>query len=258
MGILWRDALADDAFRITCPLVRNEGHTGDWPVPLQVELARLANLARGENLLRPGLLSDIRRAFDQSPWVARTYPFRRDLKDCRVLTDFEVRLPAVQVVSQGFYYLLDKNGVLLSAEGAARPDAGLPVVRCSLSERPPEGVAWNSQELMSALGVLGVLRRSVVAQDLPLREIRVEGRWFYDTALRERMLRPAITLFTESGAVIRWGAFNAEKDLSEPLPEEKVEELRRVLCRGPGLSQGDVLDIRTRSVFFSTRPVTLR
>jgi hypothetical protein len=247
---IWWDALAAPTYRIRAGQPRAAVEGMALQPAARRELARLARLAGGENLLNPRALGRLREAYEENPWIERTYPFRRDFAAGAVVADYLLRLPAAQVAYGGRYWLVDEDGVLLTDDGPPRPRPDLPVVHCPMSAQPPVGQPWRQPELLDALAVLEVLRLSPLRPDLSIARILAERRSYVDRQLRRRRTRPRLTLYTETGAVIRWGAFNRDGDPEEPLPTEKLEMLRRVL-ETDGLAAGEQVDVSTHTASYS-------
>jgi len=250
-ALLWSQADSKDAFVL-------RGAVSEAPLPpeapdeLRQELARLQESAAGLSLLDPDAPGKLRAKYAASPWVEKTIRFVRDLSRKRIVADYTVRLPAAQVRRGRYYLTVDEEGVLLPTVRSTRPRDNLPVIYCKLPDAPADGKRWESTELAHALGVLKTIRRSIVSDRLVIGELLVRRSSYVDTQLQRRSTRPSIDIRTASGALVRWGAFNAGEDEDELLNAEKIEMLRRVLGTEGSLSRGDRVDIRTKSVYFSS------
>ncbi|MFW5858192.1 MAG: cell division protein FtsQ/DivIB [Planctomycetota bacterium] len=253
---LWRSALADPAYRLDARALRTMAESADLPAGARAELHRLAETAAGRSLLDPHLPAELRDAYAASPWVAKTFPFRRQLADRAVVADILLRMPAAQVYRDGHYYTVDETGALLPTAAGDRPDTALPLIRCRLAEPPAPGAAWPSEELHDALGVLRTLRRSSLASRLEILQVTVDRSGFIDRSLRRRQTPPRIALHTANGAVIHWGAYNRDEDTDRPLPREKVERLRRVLGEDRRLGRGQEVNVSTRAVTVTSGALT--
>ncbi|GEM_PF-1872360 len=253
LAALWHTACRAQAFEVkdTGPPLFTDA---DLPLEGRAELGYLQHAAVGVHLLRPGALASVRGAYEASPWVARIDRLERDIARGSVRAELTVRLPAAQLVHEGFAYPIDAHGVLLSDIRMGQLDPQLPVIRCSLSSLPAPGEVCPGRELAQALGVLRAVDRSVLSDMLNVREVRVQTYAFYDVELRRRTTQPSVDLYTDQGARIRWGPFNAGDDPSELRTSEKIARLRRILGRGVPLDDGSVIDVRTRSVYYSRGP----
>ena len=246
---LWLDASAAGRFRVEPrerPLL-----SGTAPLDLKIELDALEDFASGLDLLDPDAPLRLRRAYERSGWIAGTKPFRRDFAGRRVHAEAEIRRPLAQVRFENRYWTVDREGVLLPMIRTETPRLGLPVIYCSLPEKPAEGEPWPSRELRDALGVLARVRQSVLGEKLRIDSLVVRSTSYLDSELQRCVTRPSIDLYPVDGSVIRWGTYNTDPSSPELLADEKIEMLRRILAETQALRPGASIDVRTRSAFYA-------
>lgn len=255
VAYLWHYHLELPQNRLDAVAMQVRAKDGTLPPGAVTELDRLRQLCTGRSLLDPEVLSDLRAAYEESPWIASTHPFRRDMEGKTVITDFVLRLPAAQVLYRGRYFLLDARGVLLPTEGARERWETVPVVHCVLQAPPEPGRVWGSTELMDALNLLSRLGEADLLPVLDLDQITVVRQGFFTRSLHQRRTRPRIQLLTRSGATVRWGTCNPTGAGGELPDGEKLKMLRRILERGVPLARGDTIDVRTHTISYLDGPV---
>ncbi len=245
--VLWKTAMADPHFRIGGDTLRLTGAAGSCKEARRAVHA-LGQKAAGRSLLDPWLLEDLRRAYEESPWVKRVCSLQRVFPD-RLAVQFILRVPAAQVRARGWYWLVDRDGVLLSVPGRQEPHAGVPEIvgtlPRTLSKPPAYGAIWQDDAVADGLDVLRTLAHSPLSEDLRVRRVLVHRGSFLDTLACRRRKRPRLDIETEEGVLIRWGTVNAERLPGRLQNAEKVSMLRNLLRREIAVP-GICLDVRTR------------
>ncbi len=245
---LWQHAFDDPRFKIGGDTLSLSGSARFGREAVQ-EIKRLGKQAKGRSLFEPGLLAELRREYEASPWVRRVCSLRRVFPN-RVSVEFVLRSPLVQVRQSGYYWQVDRDGVLLPVPGARRPWRDLPEVVATsakgLARRPRDGGEWRDPGVRDALDVLQLLRASPLSEDLHVRRIRVSRGSFLDRLQRPHLKRPRLYLETAEGVSIRWGGFNRGDFPEEKLNSEKIADLRHFVARGVAAVPGITLDVSTR------------
>jgi hypothetical protein len=244
---LWQEALQDRRFRVAGDTLSLTG-AARFSVAARDEVQRLGLKAAGRSLLDPWLLTDLRREYEQSPWVKRVCRLSRVFPN-RIAVEFVLRVPAAQVHVQNWYWLVDQDGVLLRVAGAQTPYEGLPeivgTIPGSIDRQPAYGQTWNDPAVRDALSVLQVLRDSPLSEDLHVRRVLVHRGSFLDQLECRRQQRPRLDLQTSEGVLVRWGTFNGGDLPGELRSADKVTMLSDLLRRQLAVP-GICLDVRTR------------
>ncbi len=239
--VLWRDALKDKRYllggdTLTLSGVRNA------PAEALTEIERLGRFCAGRSLLDPFLLTRLRREYSASPWIRRVCSLRR-VPPNRVAVEFVPRLPSAQARHEGYYWLVDSEGILLPVPGNRKPFPGLPEVAGALGRRPRDGQRWRDEGMADALGVLSVIANSPLTDSFVVTRINVARGAL---ASGNRPGRPRLNLETAEGVTIRWGTYNRGDLSDEILNSEKIAMLRQLIAREYAAVPGVILDVATR------------
>ncbi|MBN1256965.1 MAG: hypothetical protein JXA52_04600 [Planctomycetes bacterium] len=244
---VWNDALQNEAYQIKpAHLAENQSLDG-MDKDIAEELARLNRVIAGRSIFEPGLLRDLRQAYDASPWIMQTYAFRKELPGA-IQVEYKLREPAALAYYSGYYHQVDSEGMVLPRKGVNKPQDNLPVISGNISDMPAKGKKWQNEGLLDALGVIATIKRSTISDQIQIRQAVVRRGSFFDRQLHRQNTRPRIELYTTAGALIKWGTFNRDHNQEDLLSDEKIAMLERVLGQTGELQNGLTLDIRTRSI----------
>ncbi len=249
---LWRVAMHDKRFIVGGDTVSLTG-AARFCKEAQAEVRRLGAVSSGRSILDPWLLADIKREYEKSPWIKRVCSVSREFPN-RIAVEFVLRMPVAQVRRNGWYWMVDNEGVLLRVDASATPHPGLPEIVSAthslISRQPAYGEIWKDQGVLDALGALRAMRNSPLSEDLHVTRILVHRGSFLDSLACRRRKRPRLDLQTREGILIRWGTYNTGDVPEEIRSQEKIAMLRNLVSRefaGPGIC----LDVRTRVPGFS-------
>jgi hypothetical protein len=251
---VWSTSIESGAYRFN-PSRKAPGVGGSGiPDLARRELLRIAHKEDGASLLDPTLTTRLREAYEASPWVERTGPFRRSLGRRTVVIDVVVRVPAAQIQHRNRYYMVDAEGIRLPIAPIAQAADGIPLIRARLDDPPAPGEVWSGRGLADALALLKTLEGSKLAEEVPIHSLRVREGNFIDRHLRRRQIRPRLVLETCDGGEIRWGVFAEADEGGGPTNDDKIDMLARVIERYGQLREGEVVDVRTDAVSYSGAP----
>ncbi len=244
----WQKALQDDAYRI-CGDTLSLNSDARFCHDAVLETERLARIANGRSLLEPELLDDVRKLYEQSPWVREVCSVKRVFPN-KIAVRFVLRSAVAQVRSDNsrYYWLIDDEGRLLPVPGSLSAKKELPQIYGDIGKQPCDGELWNDAGVSHALGVMAVLRNSPLSDDLAIRKIHVRR------SLLDRLRandRPRLEIETDGQIMIRWGTFNQKNLPDEILSREKIAMLRALLSGSVPKLPGLCLDVRTRAPGYS-------
>lgn len=244
----WSIALKDEAYRVqgdTLSLESNARFCRD----AVAETERLARMASGRSLLEPGLLDDVRAAYQASPWVREVCAVERKFPN-QIAVRFVLRSPVAQVRPDDsrYFWLIDEDARLLPVPGSLTPKKELPTIYGDICRQPSDGEVWGDTGLRHAMGVVDVLRNSPMSDELRVKRVHVRRSELDALRLAER---PRLEIETEEQILIRWGTYNAENIPDEILSKEKVAMLRALLSGSVPKMPGLCLDVRTRAPGYS-------
>lgn len=243
---LWQSAEGKDYFIIK-PSVELESVSHNSAL---VEYRRLGAYAAGRSLLDPLLLRDLKLKYLQSPWVREVCSLRRVFPD-KVLVEFIPREPFAQVLSDGYYWVVDDEGMLLPVAGTRKARAGLAVMRGDIRNRPKNGEYWNDQGIIGGVRALNLLRKSAVCDSLPVREIVLKRAGFIDRLSNPGRSRPRMMMYTTNGYSVDWGTVS-EDFPGEMSSQEKIALLRQLVAQCPQSGrEGICFDVRTKVAGYS-------
>lgn len=168
---------ADERFRLEAWRVET-GDLPEWVTPEiqgQIEAAFRSGPEAGWNLLAPGVLRNVRAAFESSPWVEEVsgmrleYPVRES--PGVVAMNLRLRRPVALVEHGNHYYLADAEGRRLGEPYREPPGTwfGVPTVM-GLAAPGPEPVAgerWASRDVEQGIEVARVLFESGILREFP-------------------------------------------------------------------------------------------
>ncbi|MCX7935872.1 MAG: hypothetical protein N3A66_11520, partial [Planctomycetota bacterium] len=248
-AFIWREAWQDKRFCIAGDILSLSQAAGLRPEAVR-EIERFGSLAAGRSTLDPCLLLDLREQYQSSPWVRRIISLRRVFPD-RLELDIVLRTPAAQVRSgggEGYFWLVDEEGVLLPVPGARNPYEALPQIVGAppeiMGRQPAEGRVWSDPAVSDSLDLLKRWRTAV--PDLTPQRIVVRRGVFLDSCRRRRLDRPRFEIETREGLTILWGTYNRGDLPDEMSAQEKFAHLQRLRQREVAASSGLCLDVRTR------------
>lgn len=245
---LWQKALADSRFQMSGETLALAGAVRECPESI-ADLAALGRRFDKRNLLDPGLLADIEAAYGGSVWIKRITRLKRFFPN-RVEVEFLIRRPAAQVRHDRHYWLVDSEGVLLPAGGSLSPFPALPEIAGATADviggPPGAGRVWTDPAVTGALGVMRRFWASPLGEAFPIDRVVVTGGAFRNADGRAQNRERRFELVSPSGAVVRWGTFNAGDLPGEMTSGEKMWQLQELLRREEALRPGVCFDIRTR------------
>ncbi len=247
--LLWRKALADPRFRIDGETLAMAGAVKECPESIR-QLEAVGKRFHGRSLLDPLLLSDLEDAYEDSVWVKKITRMRRHFPN-RIELEFLIRMPVAQVRQSGLYWLIDSEAALLPIPGSKKAFPALPEIAEAtagvIGKRPAEaGEPWNDSGVTGALGVMRAFWASPLSQVLPIERVVVVGGAFRDKNQENRDTIRRFEVVSTSGAVVRWGAYNAGDLDGELTSGEKLWNLQELLRRDEANRPGVCFDIRTR------------
>ena len=213
------------------------------------------------SVFRPELAASVKTRLESSPWVTRVNRVERRLPNNLIL-HIDFRLPAGVVELAGRHYLVDREGYWLPEGLYSWPtewdETRTPIITDSrLQGPPPRERPWNSASIPVGAHLAGFLREKGLFENLAIQSIDVSN-----------VGRPGsevdITLRTDSGADIRWGAADCYREIDglrwsplERTDRQKLEMLCTKLTDYPDMRGTDYeieyIDLRTNKVFFKPR-----
>lgn len=251
---LWSKALADPRFILDGATLGMGGAVRQCPESVD-ELSAIGRKFDGRSLLDPWLVADLSNAYSKSIWVKKVTRLRRSFPN-RVDVEFQLRMPVAQVKQGGRYWLIDMDGMLLPVEGGFKPFLKLPeivgVTASTIGNRPKAGHPWGDEGVYGGIGIMKAFWGSPLSGVLPVTRVVVNTGVFQSERGVGRELRRRFEVVTESGAVVRWGTYNALSDGSDELTSaEKMWNLQELITTEEALNSGVCFDVRTRLPGFS-------
>lgn len=239
---LWRHGGGAQQYRIR-PSVELAQAQGFRPEAVR-EFNRLGALAVGRSLLDPLLLADLRAEYLRSPWVRSVSRMKRAFPN-ELYIEFMPRVPLVQVLHGGYYWLVDEDGIMLPVEGTRQSRAGLPVIRGDIDRRPADGCVWNDGGILGGISALLAIDDSPLRGQLAVVEIIVKRTEYLDRLSQPGRSRPRLEILASNGMNILWGT--AGDDFPGELRDaEKIALLRQLVADLPNPAPGQNFDVRTR------------
>ena len=245
---LWQKALLDPRFSMGGETLSITGSARECPESL-ADFKKLGQRFDKRNLLDPALLSDIRLAYAEVPWVKRIVGIRRMFPN-RVEVEFLLRIPVAQVKYQDQYWLIDYDAFVLPTASSKKKFSSLPEITGAtpqvITDKPVQGKFWNDTGISGALGIMRAFWASPMGEILPVKTVIINGGTFSDALRREQFKLPRYEIETFSGALVRWGTFNPGVIKNELTTGEKLWNLQELVRREEALKPGICFDVRTK------------
>lgn len=247
--LLWEQALTDPRFLMNGETLAMAGAVRECPESVS-QIESIGKRFNGRSLLDPVLLTDFESAFEDSIWVKKITRMRRHFPN-RIEVEFLIRMPAAQVRQNGMYWLIDAEASLLPIPGSKQPFPALPeiaeAVAGVIGKRPGEpGIPWDDPGVTGALGVMRAFWASPLSQVLPVERVVVVGGAYRDQEQRPHNINRRFEVVSTTGAVVRWGSFNAGDLDGELTSGEKLWNLQELLRREEANHPGVCFDVRTK------------
>jgi hypothetical protein len=247
-AFLWEKANTDPRFLMQGDTLAMAGAIRECPEAV-TELEEIGRSFINRSLLDPVILSDLDSAYGKSPWIRRITHIRRHFPN-RIELELLLRLPVAQVKQGREYWLIDSEGYILSATGSTSPFPALPeiseAVRGTIQGRPKQqGTEWKDEGLQGALGVMRAFWASPLAQAFPIAKVVVVGGAYRDNQGNNQSSIRRYEVLSTTGALVRWGSFNAEGLPGELTSGEKLWNLQELLQHDGADLPGVALDVRT-------------
>lgn len=218
----------------------------EWlPASISGEITVPPEMAGTYSIFDPELVPRVALGFVANPWVRKVGEVRKEYP-ATIHIALDLRRPVGHVHLDGFYYLIDREGVRLPGvylgEPARLPDQ-LPIVVGGRVPPPAAGSVWHDRGIREGAIVGEILLNSSVLRSLSIERIdvsNIQGR------IDPR--RGEITLQTAHGTRIVWG----RSDLSNHVKlssEKRLEILEShleegLLARHPELRGIEEIEIR--------------
>lgn len=251
--VLWTQALKDPRFHMDGDTLGIGGAVLECPESVG-DISAISQKFHGRSLLDPMLIGDLEKAYQESVWVRKVSRMRRNFPN-RIDLELHLRLPAAQVRSNQRYWMVDMDGILLPVEGSPQPFVNLPeivgVTARVIGNRPMPGETWTDEGVVGGLGILRAFWGSPLAEALPVSRVVVNTGIYQTADKKEKEVRRRFEVVTASGAVVRWGTFNAINAPDELTSAEKMWNLQELLRRDEALRSGVCFDVRTKLPGFS-------
>lgn len=245
---LWQTAINDPRFRTDGEMLVLAGAIRECPESV-AELEAIGRKFNGRSLFDPLLLTDIRQAYADSQWVKGVSRMRRRFPN-RVEMEFLLRMPEAQVRYDNRYWMVDGDACLLPVAGSPERFPSLPViagVTANVVRKPPQpGGKWNDEGVLGALGIMRAFWGSPLAEVVSIDRVVVTTGSFRDADGVDKESRRRFEVVDASGAVVRWGTFNAGELAGELTSAEKLWSLQDLLARDEALRPGVCFDVRTK------------
>ncbi|MEW6358228.1 MAG: cell division protein FtsQ/DivIB [Planctomycetota bacterium] len=241
MGEVWEFVSNLDEFKVDLGSPRAELPT--WARPaITLDLKRTAGLSGAHSIFEPGLVQRIASAYSASPWVLKVNYVNRVFPNT-IEIGLTLREPAALVYVGDASYLIDREGVLLSGRFHRWPSDSnrlTTIVPTGRVAPCSPGRTWGDESVQAGVGLLRLLKEYAVVETLKVATIDVSNfRGVHDRKKSE------ITIWTETGAHIKWGRFAADKRPGEVDDLVKLQNLMTVVKRvGPELTNIEYVDVR--------------
>lgn len=182
-----------------------------------------ADLPPTMSLLDDDLVTDLAKAFEQSPWVEEVGEIRK-LPTGRVLADLRFRRPVAVVRANRVSYPVDAHGVLLPAEDFDPVRArGLPHIVNITTEPAEVGSAWVDPVLHGAAAIADSLAEEWAALGFAAIRLRREDS-------RGKEARDLVyEIVTRERSLVVWGRAPGSSHPGELTVPQKVGKLTRYL-----------------------------
>ncbi len=244
---LWRAALEDPRFRMDGSTLGLGGSVRQCPESV-AEMRAIGLAFNGRSLLDPLLSSDLEKAYAKSVWVKKVVKMRRRFPN-RIDVELQLRMPVAQVKSDGLYWLVDADGILLPVRGQEEAFPRLPeilgVTSGMIRGRPEYGGLWSDEGVRGGLGIMRAFWASPLMEAMPIARVVVNAGVF-KAGNNAKEIRRRFEVVSASGAVVRWGTYN-EAEVEEELTSlEKMWHLQKLLQDEAALKPGVCFDVRTR------------
>ena len=195
-----------------------------------VDLMKKVKVVEGRSLYDPKVAVDLAKAFGRNPWISEVSYVRRRFP-CFLDCEIAIRKPFAAVEAGKKLFVVDRAGCRLPVPVSDTPPLGLPIIVGVRSFPPAPGEAWTDSAVIAGLLVLSkTADLAAVTGNSGLRIVGAE--------IGSRKGLPTVVLHTAIGTRIEWGVVYRPgcEPYGVPLPEERVEAVRKVVARlGAGM-----------------------